>query len=770
MNRNFKFFGSFILLILASIIVGASETDIDQAQTPKYAQEIAIHKQDFVTSAFNKLTPLLKFYLEVINPSQSSDVNLHDQNKDVTDAHVNNPENNGIDENNSGFNEPDFNNSSFNNPNFQQTKTHTLDPAKQGIPLIKKMIELLEQGGIQLQFTDDQSYFTFGPYINDPRLMSTEPLNPQGLIYVNKLMLNSGYSTPVDWLTFLKLLFHEVSHKTQLVDVDYRDRIATQFVDAISSFYREIELSKGQTLHVLSIPNSQLKTEISNVSINEAQRSFAVILSSPNNVLDLTEALETQFKKLTPGTRNIITDLERGMYSMFTDMTKMIAKGQEYLNKTPEMQAFNAFLQMFGVKDGLDQLKFPEANISELRRLELVDAEAFEINPGITLLRLSGSYQIGSTGNFTVTMNGQNIQTGHKIPIQLRVIIETDSNGNVKLNNADFHLFQKIDFSQVAQVRQVIRNGDSTSVKIRIKKKNLRKEEVFLLANYIYGHLSIPVYSIEESESESLLEFRIPGYVSKSKKNYFTDLLVLNTESVVPLNRVLDLAQPGLNIASQKLFKPPTDSSAQIVSAGIWGGEKGESVFKSNFTHQEPIPFFQVVSEKFFIPPNQMAIDIVVQNSPGVREVRFQFSRTVNVLKFSNKDNVMDMSTVAKGEFEKAKFGVSQKNFRITESGTLVQSKTFRETKVIKFDQIHTQLLESEGESLVRAQFEIPFKLLKELEPNEAYYIPFITPHSVEVVFEDGSTQTQQFGSQLDDDVMNCEGFLMKSFFGDKNK
>lgn len=632
-------------------------------------------------------------------------------------------------------------------------KDKTLQPEE--ISFLNNILTLLEQKKIELNYQYDPKYFELANG-QAPRLMSTNPSQLERDIYVNLNLLEAADSRDIDLILIFKFLFHEVAHKTQFGDVAVRDRLASMFARFLESFYQEYLISDELKIMVLSASLDVIDIELAPTSINLAQPTFIILGNQRGNITDFTSHFANQLGSMTSNTRSLWNEVLRGFFSVAGELASFVGSIQSELE--------SILSQLVGQSIPKDSINVGEIRVEELRKLEVQNIKHQELSPGRFILIVEAYYKIERSHKNTghVRINGLPVDQHSEFPIHARLLINVLNGERIFLDDFNFVLFQNVDFSTDAKVRQVSRSGENTLVKIKFPVKDVIDKEVYLIANYHQGYLSVPPEAIETQGKHKVATFFVPPYITSSQKPYLADKVVINSEKVLPLDRVVSLN--SILDFPKEFVKSPT--SLVSGSAGFWGVVENQKKFRTQFSHLEVTPFFDLSfmqTDHFYLKPNDMNMEFSLLNSTGVREVRLHFSRQIHTVKVEPGKPVLDFDSLAESQIDSLGLGIKTRGLRLAEGGIFNGEKRTRETYIITHDRIQQTLSDRENEHKVTAKFQIPFKLIKDnLDVDEAYLLPFFIPHSVEVVLADGGVVVHNFSQILDDEKMSCNEIFSK--------
>lgn len=581
--------------------------------------------------------------------------------------------------------------------------------------------EVLSEGQPQLIFVNDSDQFIIESG-STPRLMRA-PEDPSGPIFVNQELLNSlnfNLSLP----QVLKLLLHELGHKTKMGSVAARDQWAQDIEALLQSHYLTSGEDTEPFIEALSLPVELIQHPVA-IDSYVLQPSFWAYAHLENEVKDLTPHIHRQLNENTMLTRTIGTEI----LTVITELSNTFAK----ILKDKMAPIMDQFTMMFsepgkkpdGFADALDNIKGPikAMTIAELKRVSSAPGEAV-FNASLVFARSHIN-----KSHFNVT--GFPWKDFESFPIQIKVHPLT--------NQASVQLVPETNLEQSAKVGRIIREGGVIKSMDVIFPNKGYPYTVDLGLEYPGGTMRLGAVTRESygaDQYKATFEFE----TSEALNTAYVERIFIDNEEVRFLNRRIEINDDVSHLNQTAL------SADEVIpsSIGIWGFRGKNWTLEKSFSHlQTPLLFFFAGQDEqhFVINPYNLIIEFEVKSDVDISTAE---------LFWSSEQMIFDIS-----ESEHPTINLTEKidgvdvQQRYAAAGKLLEQNTLRES--ILFDKEGVKILPSErpGYKTVRMKTITPVKHLRALKSlNEAHRLPNVIPISLRVMTKDFRSYFHTFPSK----------------------
>ncbi len=616
--------------------------------------------------------------------------------------------------------------------------------------LFKRVIEIANSGQVPLEFSDDRESFRLNP--GEPeRLMRSTGIQDtdtgrnldDGKILVNRALLN-GLEVQPDLATILKLLFHEVAHKTAELDWGVRDRLAQVFENQIAPHISVQNVREDADLIVLSLPASRIDKQIGQAAqANEPLPTNLILLRLGDGYVDLTDNMQKRTIGTTALLRSMWTEANRVIYMIMRQMAKAMTQAMRPVFEgflKPMMKAFGG--DVSGMDDPFEKLE--QIDVKEIRTLEVHEARSSSIQNGI-FISMRATYTIGRTDKtqMPIQVSGFHWQDSYPVPVMIHVVVPTGPGQNPDDAQVDVQMRPNADYLTTGRSYGISRqNGVISTLKVKFKYDAVEPvERVSLILHYGMGHLTLNAARIEKLENGQVeAVFEIPASFYPPQVALVADAVLVNSERTVFLDRLITLSGDD----SESVFVPHSELNNEFVdgSVGIWGLQAGKPTFRNHFQFREPVWIIDNVSSpNFTLNHSALRVEFLLRKEQKIREIRFYMKRSLIALD-TTPDEGKEAPQIVTAEFDGRKY-------RFANGGKMKEQKDVHDITSIDASEIYSAYLPN-GHQKVQAVLSVPFRILGSVATGDgseaaAYAPPMGYPFLLEVVTENLQTLRYYF-------------------------
>lgn len=586
------------------------------------------------------------------------------------------------------------------------------------LEFLKAVALILKQSKPELIFVNDNAQFVMNSE-EAPRLMRApdDPLQP---IFVNQELLNSE-RFQLDLPQLIKLLLHELGHKTQMRDVPARDQWAQRIEDLIRGHTFQSPQESGSFVEALSLPVDLIQIPIEKDPYT-LQPTFLVFLHTSSGISDLTPELYRHINENTLLTRSIGTEI--------LTLTTELANAFTEIMRTHVAPVLDQFTMMFSSPgeeapsfgNSLDKMEGP---IKAMTLVELKRAGLFqdEVVFDASLVFARSHIKKG-----TFNANGFPWHDVETFPVQIKIG-----------RRSSIQLMPEPNYSEPARVGQIIReSGRLKTIDVSFSHSEF-PYAVELGLEYSGGTLRLSATNRENlgnGRYRARFEFSSPDF----RYSQYAEKIFIDNDEVQFLNRRVEINDDA-EVGNLQALTP---DEINPESVGIWGFRGQRWSLEREFSHLNRAYLFFVPSaeeKSFVINPYNMLIEFEIRSDIGIRQVELFWTLEQMIL------NTSETETPPFEINEKTEHGEVRQRYAVG-GGNLVEQKILRES--ILFDRESIQELSSSrpGFKTVRLKGLTPMKHLRPLrESHEAHKIPSVAPLSLKITTTDMRTYHHMFAS-----------------------
>lgn len=634
-------------------------------------------------------------------------------------------------------------------------------------------IEQVARAKPKVDFSLDEKEFILN-LGESPKLMGTRP-DVTYPIYVNLRMLSEAQVTvDIPWL--LKIYFHELSHKigpiagtnAQKEREAYLDRLGQFFENQLRPHFSVTPSADLPKMSFLTLPFRKLGGGLEKVPVNSPQPSFLVFAHRPHDVVDLTDTITKKIEASGLPIRTVSTILNAAAYFMFRQMAgpmkQMMSTFFNFAQST-----IGAFQKGFG----LDETKFTEnpfnnmpEHISELRVLEINEAEVMHEANGVQLIRIKGQYILGGTqdnigpNSFSIEFKGNQQSPEVYTPLMIHAYLPDQEKG-LKNENIQVQGAPALDLSYIAQAKNVQRQGDvirSLTVEFVSPAK---PSFAHLVLSSSTGKIHLREESLQALKDNT---YRANFNLSEAlpHASFFTDSIVINGDRAVFFDRLIEVNQVDRAASRNRNVQIVTDS------LGLWGMRKGEQTLQKDFKLGEGAYLMHASTpiDHFHFSPEMALVEFQLNRHTQVKEVRFYFKRTISLWMVDPKEYPL-----VEGEIS------GHKSHFTPGGGTPVANQDIDEVAIASLEDIQHSYSRDGRTKIIAKLTMVPFKQIRPLkdvtsDPTkvEAEGLPTMHPFAVEIVTADMVTLNHILSKPLSGDICSfILGDYGNQIFSDQN-
>lgn len=610
-----------------------------------------------------------------------------------------------------------------------------------------------------LVFVNDSNQFILSPG-EDPRLMRA----PDGInepIFINEELLSSD-NLQLTLPQLIKLLTHELGHKTKMQSVEDRDRWSQSIEDFFSGIYFVSGSSAESKVEVISLSKDSIQRAFSEQPFL-IQPSLLVFVHQQDQVLDLTELIESQVTEKGMLLRNLTSDIH-----MVLSETTNIYK--EFL-KTQIVPVMDGLLMLFTKAMGME-LEMGNEGMTDVmsefqgRYQYLSTISVQRVTHFDHMIILDGYLDFfHSHGkNVEMELKGLPFSKHQSQPAQVLISIDNPQSPSIQVLAA-----LEMDVEKQAIVKTIKRsNGQISSLDIEFPWVE-EPYHVALILNFDSGSVRVSANNIRHLGTGKYgANFSVTGPLMQLGNQSYS--LVINHQKIIPLNREIRLKNSDADT------QPPSRAILDVNpdSVGLWGFRGSQKVLQKSFSHlQSPM-----LSPVALNDPRQFVI------YPGGFWVEFEIEMDVQVagaeLYAKIEQYILDIRNQNPKENEPAEYDTFTSHERVGNQwmtqryalgGTLIETGILKMSIGLPVNDLVTSSGSQPGYQKVRIHVAIPIPHLRNLrEPWEAHRVPNFLPHSLTITTTDGRRYIHNFIDEVDPNLPLREHPLCADWLRTKSK
>ncbi|MCB0370556.1 MAG: hypothetical protein KDD45_14305, partial [Bdellovibrionales bacterium] len=451
-----------------------------------------------------------------------------------------------------------------------------------------------------LIFVDDSDQFIIDP--NQPPRLMRAPEGEDEPIFINQKLLNED-GLSINLIQLIKLLTHELGHKTKYQNQDARDRWSQAIENFFSGYYFQSQKDDNSWVEVLSLSKEASQRELTTKPYL-IQPTFLAFLHRPSQTINLTSELINQISEKSLLIRNLSADLNLAIAE--------VANAFKNVLKQQVAPFFDSLLNELSKSLGDSSEKNFSKNLDNLdgkyQYLSILEIQKVSVFKNSIIFDGHLNFLNSHASSVGIKLNGLPFTQKQSQPIQITVA----TNGIGASPALDIQLLASLemDYENTAKVKSIRRsNNNVTALKVEVawpsqpygidlviqsKNGSFRKKGV-------HATLVAPnTYSIEFDLSN------LPQF------SMYTYSLLINDQKLIPLEREVEINNLPDNHTKLSLL-----IQAIPESFGIWGYQKTTPAFRTTFSHlNPPILFQQAISNEniLIIPPSGFWLEFEIEN------------------------------------------------------------------------------------------------------------------------------------------------------------
>ncbi len=622
-----------------------------------------------------------------------------------------------------------------------------------------------------LVFVDDSKQFIINPG-ERPRLMRA-PEGQDQPIFINRARFSEpGLKLSLPQL--IKLLLHELGHKTGLANVEKRDQWAQEIENLLQNFYfttGEVSSSRANQIDTSSEPGERVIEMISfsRQAVQAPKKTtqpmmvrptFLLFIHNKNSVTDLTDIVLAQLSERSMLMRNLSTDVNMALTEV-ADLFKDLMKD----HVAPALdEVIGSLSKAFGAKP-------PEVGMTEsvnkfngnLQYISVFDTKKVSTHNDILVIDGELGFLHSHSNTASMKMNGLPFAKTQNLSVKILVSLNehTPEAQRVRVQ-ADLPL----EVQSPAKVKSIKRsNGQVVGVEVEFK-RSTTPYMAELVLNYEHGHFRVRGSDPRRvSEGTYRAEFELTG--TKANLAEFAYSMTVDSQVNLPLDREVLFKTPEASPKS----KGHGELRYRPDSVGIWVNQAGDFTFQNTFSHLEPPLLFPVGytdNKVQIINPSGFWAEFEIEEGVEVIDAEIFMSVDQFILDAREKDKDGNIISHYQQLTLQERVADEVKDQRYTTGGTLLDSKVTRLGLSMFTEHINVLPSSTPGYRKLRIPTATSIPHIRDLaDPIEAHRVPSVIPHSIRVTTADGRSFTHNFASKIEaSEVMKstplCEALLNK--------
>lgn len=612
------------------------------------------------------------------------------------------------------------------------------------LEFMRAVAMVLLEGTPPLVFVPESKQFVMNPG-ESPKLMRA-PEEKDSPIFINEQLLNSS-EFHLKLPEVLKLLMHELGHKTGLYDIPTRDRLAQKIENTLNDFYVYDENDNGIKVEALSIPASAVQIPIE-MNPYKPQPNILIFVHHKDRIEDVTPQIMNHTENSSLLGRTLGSEINTAISEIANFFSTALKEKMAPVMNQLTQALTNSLTDLFNKErqttpdfaENLPKGVIQYMTLLEIQKISLVGDEVqFESNQ---------FYSRSHRKNMTFNVTGMPFKDSEIFPIQMRL--------NLTTNQIQSNLTPKRDFSVQPKVGRISREGDQIkSIEIKFsKEKDPSHVDLGLQAQGLQLRLRAKkIEPIENGNYKATFEF------DKSQYNLMSvaDRLVIDDEEVLFLDRKIEIRQ-----SQQKMDIKDLDLPSDAF--GVWGLKGTEQVLLKEFSHVDQPFLFPVTfpgAKQITINPFGIWIEFEIPQSLDVLQAELFWTRSQMILE-TNDDNILTINeTNRKGETITQRYAGS--------GGAILEQNSLRESLLFENITNHIQTFPGHhpGMKLVRMLAVSEMKYIRNLlNDKEAHVFSGVTPLGIKITTTDLHSHIHSFTSKHNAEEFKshvgniCEGLL----------
>ncbi len=585
-----------------------------------------------------------------------------------------------------------------------------------------------------LVFVDDSNKFIIHPG-EKPRLMRA-PEGYETEIFVNEELLSSD-NLDVSLLQLIKFFLHELGHKTELADVETRDRWAQQIEDYFFPYFFRVNNDSGSMVEMLSLPKDQIQRPFSEQPFM-IQPTFLIFVHDAQSVRDLTGDVQGKVTEKSMLIRNLSSDLNLALSEMANVVKDAFAN-----ELAPFMdQIIGGLAKAVGIEmgDGMQAAfeKF-DGRYQHLSALGIHKVSHFD-----KTIILEGHLDFFHSHANTTSMGLKGLPFAQEQTQPLRVMISlTDIEPQFQVQAS-----LELDTSQVAKVKSVRRSNSKVvylEVELEWPEQPYSTE---LVLNFDRGSVRVKSTGLTALGSDRYkIKFELSDPSASLGEQTYS--VVVDDQKVIPLEHEVELGSG-----------PPSSRAGEVLnvdgsSFGVWGYRGATLSKEGTFSHLESpiLSPYQISNEKqFVIVPQQFWVEFEVEEGAEVAGAELYVNVEQYILDIREKNKEGELTGKLMNSFEVWEtVGAKSKRQRYTDAGTVIESKVIKMSLNLLLEHMVISPGSQPGLQKVRIPTATPIPHIRDLRESwEAHRLPAFNPHNLLITTMDGRSYVHNFRPEID--------------------